>query len=224
MLQVKEGPKLYEQVVDWIKNRIIQGIYQKGNLLPSEKELTELTGVSRITVREALRLLNEAGVIETRKGKGSYVMVDAGELQCETDTGENYKEMFLHSTDARILMEPAVVRELAVSASDQALRQIAETLEKKGSDEDFHYAVVKALGDPILVQWYEQLYNMEAAPAIVTLVPPVSQKRVAARITQQHQDICRALLARDGEFAYFYMKEHLKYIRSIYQEHFKVFY
>lgn len=65
---------------------------------------------------------------------------------------------------------------------------------------------------------------MEAAPAIVTLVPPVSQKRVAARITQQHQDICRALLARDGEFAYFYMKEHLKYIRSIYQEHFKVFY
>ena len=152
MLQVKEGPKLYEQVVDWIKNRIIQGIYQKGNLLPSEKELTELTGVSRITVREALRLLNEAGVIETRKGKGSYVMVDAGELQCETDTGENYKEMFLHSTDARILMEPAVVRELAVSASDQALRQIAETLEKKGSDEDFHYAVVKALGNPILVQ------------------------------------------------------------------------
>ena len=90
MLQVKEGPKLYEQVVDWIKNRIIQGIYQKGNLLPSEKELTELTGVSRITVREALRLLNEAGVIETRKGKGSYVMVDAGELQFETDTGENY--------------------------------------------------------------------------------------------------------------------------------------
>ena len=70
MFQVVDRPKLYEQVVEQIKNMIVQGIYKKGDLLPSEKELIEMTGVSRITVREALRLLNEAGVIETHKGKG----------------------------------------------------------------------------------------------------------------------------------------------------------
>lgn len=81
MFQVVDRPKLYEQVVEQIKNMIVQGIYKKGDLLPSEKELIEMTGVSRITVREALRLLNEAGVIETHKGKGSFVVVDGSELE-----------------------------------------------------------------------------------------------------------------------------------------------
>ena len=41
---------------------------------------------------------------------------------------------------------------------------------------------------------------------------------------RQHQDISDALMARNGEFAYFYMKEHLVFIRDTYQEYFKVFY
>lgn len=49
MFQVVDRPKLYEQVVEQIKNMIVQGIYKKGDLLPSEKELFEMTGVSRIT-------------------------------------------------------------------------------------------------------------------------------------------------------------------------------
>ena len=81
MFQVVDRPKLYEQVVEQIKNMIVQGIYKKGDLLPSEKELIEMTGVSRITVREALRLLNEAGVIETHKGKGSLWWLTAVNLR-----------------------------------------------------------------------------------------------------------------------------------------------
>ena len=57
MTKVTSGKKLYEQVVERINTMIAQGIYQKGDLLPSEKELMEMMGVSRITVREALRLL-----------------------------------------------------------------------------------------------------------------------------------------------------------------------
>ena len=76
MFKVVAGRKLYEQLVEQIKSMIAQGVYQKGSLLPSEKELMESTGVSRITVREALRILSQAGVIETRRGKGSYVLVD----------------------------------------------------------------------------------------------------------------------------------------------------
>lgn len=74
MFKVVAGRKLYEQLVEQIKSMIAQGVYQKGSLLPSEKELMESTGVSRITVREALRILSQAGVIETRRGKGSYVL------------------------------------------------------------------------------------------------------------------------------------------------------
>ena len=61
MFKVVAGRKLYEQLVEQIKSMIAQGVYQKGSLLPSEKELMESTGVSRITVREALRILSQAG-------------------------------------------------------------------------------------------------------------------------------------------------------------------
>ena len=125
MFQVVDRPKLYEQVVEQIKNMIVQGIYKKGDLLPSEKELIEMTGVSRITVREALRLLNEAGVIETHKGKGSFVVVDGSELESGEEETEAYNEQFINSTNARILLEPSVVKEIAVTATDEELKAIA---------------------------------------------------------------------------------------------------
>lgn len=223
MFQVIERPKLYEQVVERIKDMIIQGTYKKGDLLPSEKELIEMTGVSRITVREALRLLNEAGVIETQKGRGSFVRVDGSQLQQKDDHPEDHREMFLHSTHARILLEPVIVRDLAATATEEELQGIAAALHEK-KDGDFHLAIVQASHNPILVEWYQQLNKLEAGTMVMALVPPAKQKSVAAQIAQQHQEICDALMARDGEFAYFYMKEHLKFIRSIYEEYFKIFY
>ena len=81
--RVKTGVKLYTQVLEQVKSMIAQGVYQKGDLLPSEKELIEMMGVSRITVRKALQILSEAGVIETRKGKGSFVAPQNPELYRE---------------------------------------------------------------------------------------------------------------------------------------------
>lgn len=226
MFHVVERPKLYEQVVEQIKDMIIKGIYKRGELLPSEKELIEMTGVSRITVREALRLLNEAGVIETHKGKGSFVMVDAGELHSAVDGKQDYRKHFLDSTTARILLEPAVAREVASAATDEELAVIERSLNgTESSDEvDFHRAIIRVTKNPIVIHWFEELHAMEAAPSILGLVPPARQKSVSAQINRQHQYICEALKTRNGEFAYFYMKEHLVFIRDIYEEYFKVFY
>ena len=55
--RVKTGVKLYTQVLEQVKSMIAQGVYKKGDLLPSEKELIEMMGVSRITVRKALQIL-----------------------------------------------------------------------------------------------------------------------------------------------------------------------
>lgn len=218
--------KLYEQVVEQIRNMIVQGVYKKGDLLPSEKELIDIMGVSRITVREALRLLNEAGLIETHKGKGSFVIVDGSELLCEGE-GENcYQERFLSSTQARIMLEPEVARMVALTASEEEIEYIIRQHNgaKNYADGKFHLALFEATHNPVLLQWFNQLDNMEVAPHLNRLVPPASQKSVAAKISQQHENICNALRARDGEFAYFYMKEHLIFIRDTYEDYFKVFY
>lgn len=225
MFRVLESPKLYEQVVEQIRNMIVQGIYKKGDLLPSEKELIEMMGVSRITIREGIRLLNEAGVIQTHKGKGSFVMVDSSELLCEDEGQDCYQEQFLHSTQARILLEPSIAREVAMIASDEEINQIVEyTQSKLYEDVEFHRGLIAAAHNPILLQWFDQLESIETSATIKSLVPPARQKSVSAKISEQHQDICQALKARDGEFAFFYMKKHLVFIRDIYEDYFKVFY
>ena len=69
MFQVVDRPKLYEQVVEQIKNMIVQGIYKKRRPLPSEKELIEMTGVSRITVQRPCVFSMKAGVINPLRAR-----------------------------------------------------------------------------------------------------------------------------------------------------------
>ena len=146
------------------------------------------------------------------------------ELADKPGEKKNYREQFLYATDARILLEPSIVRKLAATASDGELQELEDSLTGKGKGKDFHWVIIEAAHNPVLTQWFEQLEGMEAEPSIRTLVPPVKQKSVSAQIAQQHKNICEALKARDGEFAYFYMKEHLKFIKGIYEEYFDVFY
>ncbi|OIJ13105.1 GntR family transcriptional regulator [Anaerobacillus alkalilacustris] len=64
---------LYLQVIDKIKNDIEEGIYEAGERLPSEFELSKQLGVSRATLREALRILEDENVITRRHGVGTFI-------------------------------------------------------------------------------------------------------------------------------------------------------
>ncbi|OUN02487.1 transcriptional regulator [Flavonifractor sp. An92] len=222
--KVTSGLKLYEQVLEQIKGMIARGTYQKGDLLPSEKELMNMMGVSRITVREALRLLSEAGVIETHKGKGSYVLIDSAELAPQGESLKEYCQSFLHSTDARLLLEPAIAREVARTASPEEVAHLGACIQAPHPEDSFHRALIAATHNPILIQWFDQLVHLETDPTLSTLVPPARQKSVSALIEQQHQKVFEAIRDRKDEFAYFYMKEHLEFVRETYLSYFEVFY
>ena len=66
-------PPKYQQILENIKNDILSGRYQPGQKLPSEAALLKRFGASRITVRRALRELQQAGLVQRRKGSGTYV-------------------------------------------------------------------------------------------------------------------------------------------------------
>ena len=67
----KNGTALYEQLVNKIEQEISSGKLAPGDRLPSENTLAEDNGISRVTVRQALKLLSEMGLIETQKGIGT---------------------------------------------------------------------------------------------------------------------------------------------------------
>lgn len=215
---------LYEQVLNQIKNMIVQGVYQKGDLLPSEKDLMNMMGVSRITVREALRLLNEAGVIETQKGKGSFVRMDGAALVPRNDSAREYQSRFLHSTNIRLMIEPEIAKKVAEEASDEEIEILGKRLKTIPEKEFFHIELVKVLHNPLLEEWLFKLFEMETDPAVVALTPPSMQKRIGSELEHQHEKIYKAIRARNGEFAYFYMKEHTNYVKENYEEYFAAFY
>ena len=225
MEKISAGKRLYEQVVERVRGMIEQGIYKKGDLLPSEKELMEMMGVSRITVREAMRLLSEAGVIHTVKGKGSFVLMDPKELLDHPDEKKTYPKNFLESTEARLLLEPAAARYVAIHGKEETRKAIGEYLNPAKDDlQSFHEAIIRATGNQVLIRFFQFLLNMEEVPPVISLVPPFRQKSVAAKLQHQHEKIYEAIRDGDGEFAYFYMLEHLNFVKAIYQEFFDMFY
>lgn len=90
MIKADQRP-LYLQVIDRMKEDIDKKVYEEGQKLPSEFELSKILGVSRATLREALRLLEEDGVVIRRHGVGTFVhskpLFSAGieEMQSVTD-------------------------------------------------------------------------------------------------------------------------------------------
>jgi GntR family transcriptional regulator len=67
------GTKAYLRLYEILRDKIASGEYGVGEQIPTEREIEELFGVSRITIRHALRLLQEQGLVERRPGKGTFV-------------------------------------------------------------------------------------------------------------------------------------------------------
>ena len=73
------SPKAYDQVLEYLKTLIKNKEISYGGKIPSERELMETLGISRNSVREALRILEHTGVLESRHGKGNFLVNRMGE-------------------------------------------------------------------------------------------------------------------------------------------------
>src|SRR5215218_4795364 len=117
----------YEQVAEHLAREILRGSLPAGGRLPSERDLAVRFGVGRASVREALASLQLHGVLETRRGAGSFVAADALErlrdaraadvLRRDAATADTSPSALL---EARLTLEPAVARLAAATARRDA--------------------------------------------------------------------------------------------------------
>lgn len=149
---------LYEQVVKMVKDQIVSGVYTKGDLLPSEKEMIDNFGVSRITVRKALSILSDMGYIRTEKGRGSEVILDVEDLLSRGKFSEEmtaYRRLCMEATQVRILLEPEIARQVAIKATDEQLASLRiweNHIRMKNPTNEFHLALAEILGNQELVR------------------------------------------------------------------------
>jgi GntR family transcriptional regulator, transcriptional repressor for pyruvate dehydrogenase complex len=156
--------RAYEQLAALLREQIVSGDLREGDRLPSETSLAEQAGVSRSTVRESLRTLQEAGLIERASPR---VMI----VRKRTDDPA-YRELmhalrrrnvtFHHLHEALLVLEPELTRLAAERADAADLRLLRENIaaqerhaehfqEWSRLDEEFHLAIAEMSGNPALV-------------------------------------------------------------------------
>src|SRR3954451_7151498 len=120
-------------IADQIRQAIVTGRLDQGQRLPPERELAEQFGVSRVTVRDALRALEAMGLIEVRVGArgGAFVTVPTGSI-----VGQTMSDMMMMSAitpedivEARLVVELGTVTLACARATDEDLAQMRELAE-----------------------------------------------------------------------------------------------
>ena len=135
-----------ETIIQQIKNQIKKGILKPGEKLPSERKLSDLLGVSRTSVREAIQALAFSGYLEVIQGKGTYIL----EIATQYDEIVNFFSEFSNYSldylmEARIMLEGEFARLAALNASQEEIDLIEKIFNEIDSSKDLNSFVVKDL-------------------------------------------------------------------------------
>ena len=166
VFQSIQQPTVVDQIIDIIKDALIRGELSPGQKLPSEQELARQLGVGRSAVREALKVLQAIGVVESRRGSGTYI-VDAPSgrllnplafaIMLGTDVSSELIEL-------RVMIEIGYCELAASQATDddwELIESAAKAMENGAKDKlgheklahldlAFHYAILDATHNPLV--------------------------------------------------------------------------
>jgi len=208
------------EIVSQIERAIFDGELQTGDRLESERELAERFGVSRITVRDALRVLEARGLVHVKVGAsgGAFVSdTNVDQVAESISTMIQLQRMTLSGVaEARTVVETAT-SELAAERADEAdIKRIEQSVEKgrlvvreqaphTEASMDFHVAVALAAKNELLsatVAAYRDL--------LVQTLHDMRDVRSAKTTQKAHEEIVDAIRSHDPEAARKLMLEHLQ--------------
>lgn len=224
--------KAYEQVADQLRELIVSGSIPPGNRLPNEAALSDRFGVSRATVREALRVLAAQNLVRTTKGAtgGSFVILPTADhisdflssnivllSQAETVSLDEFLEL-------REMLEVPAARLAARRHRGHSAERITgaiperplelDTEEQFIHNKDFHSAIVEATDNLLIV--------IAAQPIFSVMQTSLQRSNLGRKFHQQvnedHRRIAAAISAGDEDAAGEEMRLHLENLRPTYEK------
>ncbi|MGN6204981.1 FadR/GntR family transcriptional regulator [Humibacter sp.] len=194
-----------------IKEMITSGRLAPGDRLPPEKELSESLGLSRSSLREAVKALEVIRVLDVRRGDGTYVtsleprlLLEALSFVVDLHDDRSVIEIF----GVRRILEPAAAALAARRISDEQLDALDRLLETTTGDEgvealvqhdlEFHQAISEACGNDYLAQLIESISSHTVRARIWR---GLTQQGAAERTIAEHRAILAALRDHDAELA-----------------------
>jgi GntR family transcriptional repressor for pyruvate dehydrogenase complex len=210
-----------DQALDQLKRFIASGAIDAGGRLPSERELARQLGVGRNSVREAMKILEALGIVESRIGEGTFI-VEATGASIGRTIGfalATWGGALVELLQARQMIEPEAARFAARHATADDLAAILAEVERMAEADDdaygylaadmrFHRLVAAATHNGVVAALVANLID-----AVEEVLRELRADQIAAVAegTATHRDIFAALAARDVEAASRGMRDHLQF-------------
>ena len=218
--------KVYEEVVAQIQQQIADGLLRPGDRLPPERELAEAFGVSRASVRDAIRVLELAGLVVPRQGEGTVVR----ELTMDSVVSPlasvllTRKDLLADLLDARSIIEPPVAYRAALHATEEDLRAMEDILARQAAkvavgalameeDSAFHYRLATAARNQAILKIIDVLMDLLREGRARSL----QARGRSRRSLEGHRKILAAVKQRDPDGASKAMQAHLQEIGEMLQ-------
>ncbi|MFH9548336.1 FadR/GntR family transcriptional regulator [Streptomyces sp. NPDC017435] len=202
---------LTDEAMENIKAMIVAGELAPGSRLPKEDVLACQLGLSRSSLREAVRALTAMRILVTRQGDGTYVSSLEPHLLLETlsfAADVSHGRTALQLLQVRRLMEPPATGLAAALLTSRDLEELGAILERSRAaatveefvahDIAFHLRIVEAVGNPVLSMLLRVLSTRTQR---VRIVRGTRTQRAVQRAHAEHEEILRALRARDALLA-----------------------
>ena len=191
-------------VIDRVREALLRQDLKPGDYLPSETELTKTLGVSKSSVREAVKMLQAMGVVEVRRGQGTRVREQPGVDYISPMVFHLLMEGGYPSdlVDLRLMFEPAFSAMAMRRATEEDRARIRTALEGLESsvqagtqvaEEDiaFHLAILQATKNPLVIRIGETLFQL-FKPSIA-----ISMRHIPERAILDHRRVFEAFLSGD---------------------------
>jgi GntR family transcriptional regulator, transcriptional repressor for pyruvate dehydrogenase complex len=226
-LRAVEKKRAYEDIVEQVLTLIENGKLNKGDQLPSERELTETFKVSRTTVREAIRTLESMKLLQCRQGNGTYVLASSAEALIQPlaaalfNANDDIRDIFY----IRKIIEPHVAHLAAENATPQEIEEMEKILNEQKvciergesvlvTNSLFHNHLAAAAKNRVMERLLLALIDLLHQAREEYLEENERNKR-AQRSLEGHNQILAAIKDGDCEVAMKLMLQHLEDIEEI---------
>ena len=207
--KVVKRHSLADDVAARLRAEIEKGTYQVGQKLPIEPELMRIYGVGRSSIREAVKLLVTAGILQVQQGSGTFVK-EASAIN-EPFAQRLMRSNYVDLDEVRSLLEIKIAQKAAVNRTEADIARIREALLQRSeaahngdlqecvnADVRFHIAIAEAAGNEILTDMYKSL-AVELKKWFLQVFTDTSE---FLKTTPAHEAILKSIIDRDPQAAW----------------------
>ena len=217
---------LSELIADDIYAMItVEKRFNPGDKLPNENDFSKELNVNRATLREAIRILSTSGLLEIKRGKGTFVVENLTDGKLDVNTFATKKGNIKDLYEMRIIIEPEAAYYATLRATEKEIRniiklgnileeKIAENVDRTKEEQEFHKAIAKATHN----EYMNKLIPVLLQAIYLSVVISQNNEELRIETLRDHRLVMQFMEKRDAEGARTAMRLHMMHACKLMQD------